>query len=94
MIKDEVVKIIKKEISESMNKIAQEGLNLRADHIKSVMIRNLTVGGLVGLGALFLLLGFAKYLPQILNITEGIAFFLIGAILIVVALVYRAGAST
>lgn len=94
MLKDEVLKLIKKEITDSVNKVTHEGLNLNVEHIKSSMLRNLTVVGLIGLGLLFVLLGFAKYLPQVLDLSEGMAFLLIGTILIIVALIYRAGAKT
>ncbi len=93
MIKDEVMKLVKKEISESMNKVAHEGLNLNVDHIKSSMKRNLTVSGLLGIGLLFLLLGIAKYIPNLTGVSEGAAFILIGVLIILVGLIYRAGAT-
>jgi hypothetical protein len=91
MIKEEITNFLKKEISEQLNKIAQDGLNLRMDSTKQAIKRAFIVNGLLGLGLFFVLLGFAKYLPTIVNISEGAAFFLIGLTLMVVGLIYRAG---
>jgi hypothetical protein len=91
MVKDEVTKLFKKEIQEQINKIAQESLNLKVDHFKSVVKKSLAFGGLIGLGLLFFLFGLLKYIPKILGISEGAAFISIGAVLIIVALIFRAG---
>lgn len=93
MIKDEIMKLVRKEISDSMNKISHEGLNVNLDHIKSSMKRNLTVSGLLGIGLLFLLLGIVKYIPNLVGVSEGAAFIIIGVLIILVGLIYRAGAT-
>jgi len=94
MIKDEILKIIKSEVSDSVSKLTHDNLNINVDHIKSTMKRNLTISGLLGIGLLFLFLGVAKIIPNFIGISEGTAFFLIGFGLIVVAFIYRAGATT
>jgi polyferredoxin len=66
-------------------------LNKKLEHFKSSVKRTLTVGGLIGLGLVFLFLGFVEYIPGILNLSRGAAFLLLGAILIFVALIFRAG---
>ena len=90
-MKEEIKEILKKEVSTHLANISQEIAKIKIDQTKHVMKRTFTVLGLFGLGAFFMLLGFAKYLPNILSISEGAAFFLIGLILILIALIYRAG---
>jgi hypothetical protein len=91
MLKEDITNFLKKEISEQLAKVAKEGLDIKLDNAKTVMRRSLIVTGLLGLGLLFVLLGVAKYLPTVVNISEGAAFFVIGLTLIVVGLIYRAG---
>ena len=90
-VKDEIKDILKKEVSAHLANISQEIAKIKLDDVRHSMIKAVTMLGLFGLGLLFMLLGFAKYLPNILNISEGAAFFLIGLILILIALIYRAG---
>jgi hypothetical protein len=106
MVKEEIKNYLKGEISDQMNKlieeslkdvsdqvsnVVQENLNAKIDHLKSIVKRSITMAGLIGLGLLFLFLGFVDYIPRILRLSEGAAFVLIGVILIVIALIYRAG---
>ena len=90
-VKDEIKDILKKEVSAHLANVTQEAAKIKIDEVKHTMKRTFTMLGLFGLGLLFMLLGFAKYLPNILSISEGAAFFLIGLILILIALIYRAG---
>jgi hypothetical protein len=106
MIKEEITKHLKGEISEQMNKlieeslkeisdqvntVVQENLNVKIDHFKSIVKRSITMAGLIGLGLLFLFLGFVDYIPRILRLSEGAAFVLLGVVLIIIALIYNAG---
>jgi hypothetical protein len=90
-VKDEIKDILKKEVSAHLASVTQEAAKIKIDDVKHSMIKAVTMLGLFGLGLLFMLLGFAKYLPNIVSISEGAAFFLIGLILIIIALIYRAG---
>ncbi len=90
-VKDEIKDLLKKEVSAHLASITQEAAKIKIDQTKHSMIKAVTMLGLFGLGLFFMLLGFAKYLPNILSISEGAAFFLIGLILIIIALVFRAG---
>jgi hypothetical protein len=91
VLKEDIQKLLKKEISEHLTKLTQEAAKIRVDQFKTGMKRTVTVAGLFGLGLLFLLLGLAKYIPNIIKISEGAAFLIIGLVLIIAGLVYRAG---
>ncbi len=91
VVKDEIKDLLKKEVSSHLASVAQEAAKIKIDQTKHSMLKAVTMLGFFGLGLLFMLLGFAKYLPTIIGISEGAAFFLIGLILILVALIYRAG---
>lgn len=91
MIKEEIGKYLKKEISDQFGKMAEDGLNIKTDHIKNSMKKTLVTLMLMGLGLFFLLFGLAKYLASLVNIPEGATFFIIGLTMIVVAIIYRAG---
>ncbi|NOZ76404.1 MAG: hypothetical protein GXO65_01740 [Euryarchaeota archaeon] len=71
MIKEEISSFLKREVSEQLGKVAREGLDTKMENLKAVMKRTLVVLGLWGLGLLFVLLGFAKYLPKVVGISEG-----------------------
>jgi hypothetical protein len=90
-VKDEIKDMLKKEVSAHLASVTQEAAKVKIDQTKHSMIRAVTMLGLFGLGLLFMLLGFAKYLPNILSISEGAAFLAIGLILIIVGLIFRAG---
>ncbi len=91
MAKEEIKDLLKKEVSAHLANVTQEAAKIKIDQTKHTMIKAVTVLGLFGLGLLFMLLGFAKYLPTVLNISEGTAFLAIGLILIISGLIFRAG---
>lgn len=91
MIKEEIGKFLKKELSGQLGKITEDGLNIKTDHIKTSMKKTLVTLMLMGLGLFFLLFGSAKYLATLVGISEGATFFIIGLTMIVVAIIYRAG---
>ena len=90
-VKDEIKDILKKEVSSHLASVTQDAAKIKIEQTLQNMKRTFIMLGLIGLGLLFMLLGFAKYLPNIANISEGAAFFLIGLVLILVTLIYRAG---
>ncbi len=90
-VKDEIKDILKKEVSSHLASVTQEAAKIKIDQTKHSMIKAVTILGLFGLGLLFMLLGFAKYLPNIIGISEGAAFLGIGLILIITGLIFRAG---
>jgi hypothetical protein len=94
MVMEEFAQFIKTELSKEINEIIQEKLNERIDHFKAALKKTLIVGGLTGIGLLFLFMGLVIYLPSILKLSEAVAYFIVGAILIIVALIFRAGAKT
>jgi hypothetical protein len=91
VIKEEIGKYLKKELSDQFGKMAEDGLNIKTDHIKTSMKKTLVTLMFGGLGLFFILFGFAKYLATLVGISEGATFFIIGLTMIVVAMIYRAG---
>ena len=71
-MKDEIKELLKKEVSVHLANITQEIAKIKLDDVRHSMIKAVTMLGLFGLGLLFMLLGFAKYLPNILSISEEI----------------------
>lgn len=90
-VKDEIKDILKKEVSSHLASVTHEAAKIKIDQTKHSMMKAVAMLGLFGLGLLFMLLGFVKYLPNILNISEGAAFLAIGLILIIAGLIFRAG---
>jgi hypothetical protein len=91
VVKDEIKDLLKKEVSSHLASVTQEAAKIKIDQTKHSMLKAVTILGLFGLGLLFMLLGFAKYLPTIIGISEGTAFLGIGLILIIAGLIFRAG---
>lgn len=68
------------------------GVTAKVEHYKTHIKKELTVLGLFGLGILFLLRAVAEYLEQHAGVSQGTGFLLVGAVLVVIGLIYRAGA--
>ena len=75
----------------------KKGINLetvlhKLESTKSEVKKNVTIYGLLGLGAFFVLLGLAKYVPVVLGMSEAKGFIILGILLILIGIIYRAGA--
>jgi len=98
-IKEVLVESGKEILKKKGEKLLEEkkGMNLEAlmermETMRSDLKKNLMIYGLFGIGGFFILLGVVKYLPSILGMSEAKAFLLIGLALMLIGIIYRAGA--
>ena len=94
MDKSQLLEFVKEELTKEKTRLLQDLLTSRFDALRSTIKKYLIISGFLGLGVFFLILGVAKYLSVILNISEGAAFIVFGLILLLIGLIYRAGAKS
>lgn len=74
---------IKNRVKERKEKIID-----RIDSLKFEMRKRFTIVWLLIIGLLLIFQGFVRFLPKILEVPEYVAFFIVGGIVLVVAIVY------
>jgi len=70
--------------------IVSNNLQRLKEGVKKRVLYSLTIAA----GLLFVLIGVAKILPQFLQVSEAAGFLIVGGVLVLFGLVYRAGASS
>ncbi len=86
-VMDNVVNRIDKIINDA---VIVNGILKKLDEMKNKFIRTLITMAVILVGVVFVLIGLAQYLSSILQMFEGAGFVIVGVIVIILGLIYKA----